>query len=432
MGKGRLLLALDVSADIPAAIIINPATGRVLFERNAHESKYPASTTKIATLGFILNKLKPNLKEKVYVSQGAVRVIADAEKAKGGYRVYPSYLQEARGTSAGLPADIQVSIEDLLYGAMLPSGNDACNVLAEHFGSVALGNKLQPNGNQNANDKTTVAIQTFIDELNLYVQSIGCKNTFFTNPHGLFHPDHATTAFDLVLLARDALKHPLFRTIVSCSGYETDVYVKGKRLVYRQQNKLLKPGPLYCEYATGVKTGHLARAKHCLVASCKNNNRELIGVFLKCPDRRMMFMEMKRLMDQLMQEEPVQKAVLKPGPLSLQLHVDEIDKSIGCYCDQEYLVSYYPSEEPKVKACVVWENVVPPIERGQIVGTLRLIEGEEEIASIPLRATESVACSLTMKIKRSFQQGYIQELLVVAALILVGLLIMRKLFRRGG
>lgn len=403
----KMVFGLDISPDISAAIIVNPVNGKVLFERNAHESRYPASTTKIATIGYILNRLKPQLKEQAYVSQEAVKVIADAEKAKGGYRIYPSYLQEARGTSASLPAGIQVTIEDLLYGAMLPSGNDACNVLAEHFGGT---------------------IQSFLDDLNEYVKSLGCKNTFFTNPHGLFHPDHSTTAFELVLIARDAMKNPQFRSIVSSSEYQTDIVVKGKRLSYRQPNKLLKPGAAYCAYATGIKTGHLARAKHCLVASCKNNDRELIAVFLKCTDRGMMFLEMKRVMDTLMEEQVVHKQLLKPGVLSLAYHSPEVEQPITCYTDEECVIKFYPSEEPKLKAVVTWDVVTPPIQRGQRVGILRFMEGSDEIAQVQIRAQESVEYSWGMFISRFLQRSYIKELLIIAALVLLGGFFMKKLY----
>src|SRR5690606_37302020 len=113
---------------------------------------------------------------------------------KGDLSGIPSYWDEWDGTKMGIKIGEQFSMETLLYGLMMLSGNDAANVLAETVSGT---------------------IPRFLEELNEYMRSLGCHSTFFNNPHGLHHQEHCTTAYDLALITRRALQHPKFCEIVS-------------------------------------------------------------------------------------------------------------------------------------------------------------------------------------------------------------------------
>lgn len=382
------IYTIEVDSEIGAVAIINADTGRVLYARAADECFYPASTTKIATLLYILETIQPKLNQKIRVSKEAVRVLPDSEKARGGYRHYPSYIQEGRGTSAGFQAGEEITVEEALYGAMFPSGNDAANVLAESFGGT---------------------IDGFIERLNQYLHEIGCTHTNFTNPHGLHHPDHVSTAFDLATMARRGLQNPTFKTIVSSTEFVN------KKRTFRSSNLLLKPGPLYSPYAVGIKTGHHSRAKHCFVAGFEKDGRTIVAVFLKCPDRKNMFREMKRLFDEFAREEKLTKTYLKAGAVNLSYKVPGSDAYVGCYTDKDISLSFYPSEEPKLAAVVAWEDAKMPIVKDSRIGSLNLCEGLDIIISVPLYADSAFDLPLSSRLKNMLSK----EVVIVSILFIL-------------
>ncbi len=394
--------AIDISSDIGAVAVVNAQSGRILYARCADESLYPASTTKIATVLFALDGFHPQMNQKIRASKEALRILPDSEKAKGGYRYYPSYIQEARGTSAGLHVGEELTYEDALYGILLVSGNDAANVVAESLAG---------------------SIDDFVNKMNSYLQRIGCTKTHFTNPHGLHHPDHVTTALDLARMTQRALEFPQFRKVVATVEYSPQ---SNKQKVWRQSNLLIRSGPLHSQYAIGVKTGNHARAKSCLVAAYEKDGRRVIAVFLKCPDRRAMFKEMKKLFDELALEDLITKTYVKPGRVSIEYPIPDLKKSIGCYTTKDLALTFYPSEEPKVSASVCWDDLVLPIRKGDQLGALQLAENGKVINTVPLYAIEDVELPLFMKIRKFITL----EIVVISILFMITVSWMLALSRR--
>jgi serine-type D-Ala-D-Ala carboxypeptidase (penicillin-binding protein 5/6) len=180
----------NCSITAPSAILINGKTGKVLFEKAAYQTYYPASLTKIATALLVLEKKSSSLEE---------RVIADLESIKSlpshlrRLPQEPPYRLEWGGSNIGLKNREALSLKTLLYGLLLCSGNDAANVIACH---------------------TASSIPLFMKEMNISLKSWGCRSTIFNNPHGLHHPEHYSTAYDLAQIAKEAMKYPLFNTSV--------------------------------------------------------------------------------------------------------------------------------------------------------------------------------------------------------------------------
>ena len=161
-----------------AAILIDRDSGRVLFEQNADKRLYPASTTKIMTAVLVLENLQ--LDSVVVASNDAVMSIP------------------AGASNMGILEGEQLTVEQLLYGALVESANEACNVLAEYMcGDV----------------------DSFVVKMNEKAQALGMQNTKFLNPHGLHSPEHYTTARDLAILARYAMQNETFREVVSTAQY---------------------------------------------------------------------------------------------------------------------------------------------------------------------------------------------------------------------
>lgn len=220
-----------------AAIVLDVATGEILYEQNAFALRAPASTTKILTALLAIECGK--LDELVTVSPHAASV------------------GEA---SVNLCSDDRLPLQELLYGALLQSGNDACVALAEHIASSE---------------------EEFVGLMNLKAQLIGANMTTFYNTNGLPHPQHLTTAYDLAQITRAALQNPVFREIVQTKNHTMRWIEPKKAKFLMNTNKLLWSYP----YTTGVKTGTTIKAGKCLVASAKYGQNEIIAVVLHSTNR---------------------------------------------------------------------------------------------------------------------------------------------------
>lgn len=232
-----------------AAILIDAKTGSVLFEKNADKKMYPASLTKIATAIYALEH--GNLDDIVTVSESVSTV--------EGSKVY-------------LEVGEQIPLKTLIQGLLINSGNDAGVAIAEHIhGSV----------------------EAFAKNLNSYLKSLGLKNTHFVNPHGLFDPDHVTTAEDLAKLTRYAIQNETFREIFGTK--ELDWQGKSWQTTIYTHHKLMREKPY--EGVTGGKTGYTSKSKNTLVTTAERENISLIAVVLKGDSRNIVYDDTVRLFD---------------------------------------------------------------------------------------------------------------------------------------
>lgn len=223
------------------AILIDAKSGNVLFEKNANQKAYPASTTKTLTALIALEKIA-NLEEEIIPSHQAVYSVPSGSSI--------AYFSEGEKLTA----------EQVLYGLMLPSGNDAANILAEHISG---------------------SNSEFAKLMNETAKKLGAENSNFVNPSGLHDDMHYTTAADMAKIAFHAMKNPTFREIVSKKTYDMPpTNVSSKTRPFNTTNQLLKTGEYYFEYATGIKTGYTSQAANCLIASASKDGVDLITVVL--------------------------------------------------------------------------------------------------------------------------------------------------------
>lgn len=361
-------LKVDVQAE--SAIVMNAQNGEILYEKNGKKMMYPASITKIATTLFTLKLAGHRLDEQVIVVQEAVASLSEETKIRSNYTLSPHILS-IDGTHMGLKKEEKLTLEDLLYGIMLVSGNDAANMVAYQLGK----------GN----------IPLFMDHLNSYLKKIGCKNTHFVNPHGLFHPKHQTTAYDMAVMTCEALQNPQFRKIVSTIQYTRPKTNKNESWILFQSNKLLRKGPFFYPKAIGVKTGYLAKAGHTIVAAAESEGRTLVAVLLKSQKRKDAFLDAIKLFEAAFKEEKRQKVLLKKGVQSFEYALDGAELPIKAMIEKDVIIHYFPSEEPKVKALVYWENVTLPVKKGQRIGYLKVkTKKGMELMEVPLLAQDEV------------------------------------------
>jgi D-alanyl-D-alanine carboxypeptidase (penicillin-binding protein 5/6) len=340
-------LSVDVKAK--SAILINAKNGLILFEKNAHSQAFPASTTKIATALYILDNHK-DLNKLARVSKEAITCVSAKEKSKSNYTC-PAYWLEPTGTSFDLKRGELIPIKALLYGAMLCSGNDAANVLAEN---------------------TEGSINNFIEKLNIYVKSLGCEHTHFCNPHGLHHPRHVTTAYDMALIAQKAMQNPLFRQIVkSTSAQRPKTNLQKAKSIRQFNGLLLKSKANYYPYAIGVKTGYHSQAKNTLVAAAEKDSRMLIAVIFGCETSEERYQDAKKLFKAAFTEPKVKKLVLNKDEATLTHKVKGGKTTLEAYLEENVEVNIYASEEKPIKAFVHWdEKFTLPINTNQRVGEI--------------------------------------------------------------
>ena len=234
--------SLDGAPDITAesAILMDATTGAVLYSKQADAKRYPASITKTMTALLVIENC--NLDETVTFSKDAV------------YGV--------EGSSAGINAGAQISVEDALYAMMLVSANESAAALAEHVSG---------------------SVSDFADLMNKRAKELGCTRTHFVNPHGLPDENHLTTAHDMALILRQAMKYEDFRTIAGTITYtiEKNDTLKNTLELWNHAKILRDNSEYYYKYAEGSKTGFTQAAHNTLVTYAKKDHAELICVILK-------------------------------------------------------------------------------------------------------------------------------------------------------
>lgn len=393
-----------------SVLLINTKTKRILYEREKSAPLFPASTTKIATLLYILSEHADSLDKTIIADKDSLKKISPFVKVKDNYSA-PSYRLETDGSSAGIQVGEKYSLRTLLYATMLASGNDAANLAAKCVSG---------------------SIPKFMEELNSYLQRIGCKNTHFTNPHGLNHPEHVTTAEDLATISSKAMEIPLFRGIVQEKSYPKPYYKEKTASKWFQRNQLLKKGKFYYPFATGIKTGYTSQALHNLVASAKKEQRELIAIILGCPDKDQKFSSAIKLFEEAFRENVVNERLIKKDSRTFSKKIQGADRILQAQLTADVSISYYPSEKPEIQAKLLWQDITLPIKQGQHVGYVSLvdIDTDLQLGEYPIYALENTDFSLLYTIKNGMHALYQNHIIKYGVLTACGALLTFYLLKR--
>ena len=323
-----------------SAVLMEWSSGAVLYAKGPDRRRHPASTTKIVTALVALENAA--LHEEVLVSRRAASM---------------------RGTDMGLkPGDV-FTMEDLLYGLMLASGNDAAVAIAEHVSG---------------------SVQAFAVLMNEKAWELGARGTRFTNPHGLTDPGHFSTARDLALIARAALRDPVLARMADTPYHTARELRTGRELRLRNTNRLLHQ----YEYVEGVKTGTTPAAGDCLVSAASRTGFRLVAVVLDARDR---WADTMKLLDYGFENFLLRRYV-SPGERVATLPVRRgMSPSLPVATGGE-LVYPLDLQNPRKPLFVldVPTPVRPPVYQGQAVGQLVMILGGEAVARVELVAEETV------------------------------------------
>ena len=240
-------MAKPISVSARAAILINMDTGETLYEYDADEQNYPASTTKVMTAYLCLKYGDP--KDTVTVSSSAFSNISE------------------RASRGGLVVGETMTVHRLLQALLVVSASEAANVVGEYISGTH---------------------EEFVDLMNEEAQALGCTGTHFANCHGLPNPNHYVTARDMAIIATAAMQYEEFRNIVGSAVTTMEKTNKHGEQVITSTNGIL-PGSSYpdynYEYAIGIKTGHTEPAGYCLISAADKDGLRLLCVIMGCSTR---------------------------------------------------------------------------------------------------------------------------------------------------
>lgn len=353
-------------------------SGQVLYARNEHQRFYPASITKIMTA--ILALEHSNLNDQVKVS----RLATEQE----GNRVY---LVEG---------EVQ-SMENLLYGLMLNSGNDAAIAIAEHISG---------------------SVEAFSELMNQKAKELGAKDTHFVNPNGLHDPNHFTTPYDMTLIARYAMKNPKFREIVKT---ETRPW-HGKEW----ESVLYNINPMLYNYegANGVKTGYTDQAHQTMVVSARRGGRELIGTLMDATLKMTIREDATALLDYGFDHFDTKQLAKKDQVMTMLSFSEKLKTDVKLQSDWYY--TFAKDHPPTIQSQIhMSPPAKPPLAAGTVVGTMEYLADGKPIGSVPLIAAQDVAAPpgiLGIDFSPSFTWWY---LLVPLPFLIIGLLVIRARIR---
>lgn len=402
-GSGSAILdAMDV--DATAAILVDPDSGEILYEKNAHEKRYPASITKVMTCLLTL--------EAVDRGELSLEQVVTASE-----NIYTGIGENA--STADIKVGEQVRIIDLLYAALIPSANEACNIMAEAVsGDVA----------------------SFVELMNRRAGELGMEGTHFANAHGYHDDDHYTTAYDMYLITRAALENETFREIVGTSYYYAGEDQNGNPLHWNTTNYLITPGSTYYyEYATGVKTGTTDEAGRCLVSTAEHNGYHYMLVLMGAPiydsngetlEENMAFRQTIDLYDwafgSFSYKTLIEQSV---GVGEVPLQLAQGGKDYLLVQSGAAFTDLLPNEIEA--SSITLELDLPqvvnaPVQAGEEIGTIRLMLAGEEVGSVPAVAAESVDASLIAtlidRFKRLFRSFLAKFIVVFVVLCVVAYL----------
>lgn len=317
------------------AVVIEAESGRVLFEQNAHDQRAMASTTKIMTS--LIAMEQPNQDEYFTVDTDAIHV---------------------EGSSMGLKEGDQVSLKTLEYGMLLPSGNDAANAAAVRIAGSMAG---------------------FAELMNERAQLIGMENSHFVTPSGLDADGHYSTAYDMALLAREALANPDFREIVKCFTARIEFGNPPYARTLKNHNKLLN---LY-DYTIGVKTGYTGDAGRCLVTAAEKDGVMLIVVTLGASDD---FNTHKNLYEFFYENYEMQDISGTIGEITIPL-VAGREQTVKAVPTQAQVAPLAENEYKNLTKVVKADNFLyAPVKKDDIIGTVEIYSGDNLVYQSPLKA----------------------------------------------
>lgn len=383
-----------------AAVLTDRKTGDILYEKNKDKKMYPASTTKIMTAMLALEK--GNLADNVTVTQEAISEIT------------------YKHSHMGLKTGETLTLEQLLYGLLVYSANDAANVIGEHIAG---------------------SVDAFVTMMNEKAAELELTGTHYANTHGFHDDNHYTTAADLAKLTRYAMNNEKFCEIVKTVLYRipaNDIYTEERVLSttnhlisrYRNTNYFYK-------YAVGVKTGHTDEAGSCLVSAATKKDTELIGVVLKADPStegvQYAFADSAKMYDYAFENYKYCK-IAEAGEVVSDSPVYEAKNSVRVALSPKATIEkLLPSDadteqiQPEI---VLNEEIKAPIAKGDVLGSVTYSYMGKELGKTELVAGNDVERDYILAVIHTITNIITNPLFCIAVIILLYLILSSNSRRR--
>lgn len=343
---------LKLAESAKSAILLEPTTGEIIFEKNSHEKLHPASMTKMMSMLLIIEAI-----ENGVISWDEMVTVSENAASMGGSQIL-------------LEVGEQMSVHDLFKGIAVASGNDAVVAMAEKIGGSE---------------------SIFVDMMNERAKELGLIDTHFKNPHGLDDEDHYSSAYDMAMIGKELVKHE--KVLEFTKIYEDYLRQNTDRKIWLvNTNKLVR----FYEGVDGLKTGYTASAGYCLTATAKKGSSRFLAVAMGEPDSKTRNQEISEMLDYAFAQYEVEIMLDKDSVIK----TIEVEKGKNKFVDLVPLneVSFLNKKGTNKKNAtyeISIDKVKAPVKEGDIVGNLKIKEEENVIREVPITVRESVEkCNL--------------------------------------
>lgn len=327
------VLALDLASNAKSAIIMEPTTGKVIFEKNSNERLEPASMTKIMTLLLIFEAIdngKISLDDMVTISKRAADM--------GGSQMF-------------LEAGSNIRLEEIIKGVSIASANDGAIALAEYIGG---------------------SVENFVDMMNKKAEDLGLSNTHFINPHGLHADNHYSSAYDMAIMASNLINH---EKILNYTSIYEDYFNKpdGSRTWLVNTNKLVR----FFKGVDGLKTGYTKEAGYCLTATAKKNNVRYITVVMGEPSSDIRSSETTNMLNYAFNSFKLNTILDKNQELG-NIYIDKSKQKTAKIVVKNPVTELISKEKeaPSYTYNLKVGKLTAPLKAGTKVGTVEILDNE--------------------------------------------------------
>ena len=340
--------ATEMNVAGKSALLMDVATGTVIYEQNAHEPLAPASVTKVMTMLLIMEAI-----DSGKIGWDDMVTTSEAAAAKGGSQVY-------------LKVGETMKVSDMVKSIAVSSANDCACAMAEHIAGSESG---------------------FVEKMNARAKELGMNDTHFVNCTGLDDSEeaknHRTSAYDIAVMSRQLLKHHPDIKKYTTIWMDT---VRDGVFGLSNTNKLVR----FYQGATGLKTGFTSGAGYCLSASAERDGMELIAVVMGCETSADRFAACKSMLDYGFANYAVAAPEI-PQDAYVPVKLGTADKIKAVPARQDALLIDKSQKSLLSTKVELDEEVTAPVSKGQRLGTLSVCAGEQVLVQIPLVAEEAVA-----------------------------------------
>lgn len=327
------VFAIDLASNAKSAIIIEPTTGKIIFEKNSNERLEPASMTKIMTLLLTFEAIdngRVSLDDMVNISKRA---------------------EDMGGSQMFLEAGSNIRLEEIIKGVSIASANDGAIALAEFIGG---------------------SVENFVDMMNKKVEDLGLSNTHFANPHGLHADNHYSSAYDMAIMASNLISH---EKVLNYTSIYEDYFNKpdGSRTWLVNTNKLVR----FLEGVDGLKTGYTSEAGYCLTATAKKGNVRYITVVMGEPSSDIRSSETANMLNYAFNSFKLNTILDKSQELGT-IYIDKSKQKTAKIIVKNPVTELISKEKdiPNYTYNLKVEKITVPIKAGTKVGTVEILDNE--------------------------------------------------------